>query len=352
MLVMHLRLGQRRRRRSEVIIYDPNFINPYGDELAALLEGAIDVTLYRPRAKEPRVDGVRTRFTAAQEGGHFGRMAYPIRRLFDPVQLIFRGPRRAPIIIVWTKRGWDRLFLRVGVLLGRRIIQVVHNPPGSRTGSILPAPISVRGGEIVVHSERLTSGGMKADYCLPHPPFDVTAALGNPDANAQSETLSVVFLGDRRWDKGFDLLPEIVARAAAKSSFDLVIAGKGPRFDQDVPPNIHLVDAGGDSYLDTMTMLKFIRHATVIIAPYREATQSGSIMLAFSVGTPTLAFRTGALPDILRDEAMVEANDASGLGNLLADFLQSPWSTYRIPLAQYREVARTSWINAVKEPKQ
>jgi glycosyltransferase involved in cell wall biosynthesis len=64
----------------------------------------------------------------------------------------------------------------------------------------------------------------------------------------------------------------------------------------------------------------------IVVAPYREASQSGVAALALATGTPLVATTVGAMPDMLRHEEnclLVPPNDplalAAALQRLLDD---------------------------------
>ncbi|MFN5422931.1 MAG: glycosyltransferase, partial [bacterium] len=44
-----------------------------------------------------------------------------------------------------------------------------------------------------------------------------------------------------------------------------------------------------------------IQHATFVVCPYRDATQSGVLMTSFAFGKPVLATRVGAFPEYVTD---------------------------------------------------
>jgi glycosyltransferase involved in cell wall biosynthesis len=74
-------------------------------------------------------------------------------------------------------------------------------------------------------------------------------------------------------------------------------------------PEVSVLNMSSDQPLSDDTVAKALAQADALVAPYRNATDSGTVMLALSAGLPVLAFETGALGTHLTKESLVPVDD-------------------------------------------
>jgi glycosyltransferase involved in cell wall biosynthesis len=160
----------------------------------------------------------------------------------------------------------------------------------------------------------------------------------------------VLFLGALRNDKGLDHLDELIA-GLDPERFAVRIVGTGvlPQATEsalrDSPIETDVV-VSPEPVADR-EIARALAMSDVMLAPYVTATVSGTIILACTVGLPTLAYREGAIAEYLVDDAMsLEASPASMLA-LLEEWSHDRPPTFRRRPAELLEAACDSWSSAI-----
>jgi len=147
-----------------------------------------------------------------------------------------------------------------------------------------------------------------------HPRFaaaDLAAPPAAEDVEAERERqgaprLSLLTFGAIRPYKGVDVALEALARVDPALDVHLVVAG---RFWSSVEPYRRRVDELDlasrvdlrDGYVSNEDAAVLFSAAHAVLLPYRTATQSGVVQLAFAYGRPVIATRVGGLPEAVRD---------------------------------------------------
>lgn len=54
-----------------------------------------------------------------------------------------------------------------------------------------------------------------------------------------------------------------------------------------------------NEYIDNQTLSDFIMRASLVVLPYKDATQSGSVITAYSFNKPVIATKVGGIPEIV-----------------------------------------------------
>jgi glycosyltransferase involved in cell wall biosynthesis len=121
-----------------------------------------------------------------------------------------------------------------------------------------------------------------------------------------------------------------------------------------------------DRYIPTKEVAQYFRCADVVVLPYRSATQSGIVPIAYRCERPVIVSRVGGLPDVV-DEGksgfLVEPGDPQDLGSAVRRFfveLNSPdlldgikavsarlsWKEYADKLRHFIEIIDLETSNA------
>jgi glycosyltransferase involved in cell wall biosynthesis len=146
----------------------------------------------------------------------------------------------------------------------------------------------------------------------PHPTY---MALVEQAAADLPVTLPVSVPGDRplllfagfvRHYKGLDILLDALAIMKNKRPFHLLVAGE---FWDSSSSYQHQIERLGlqdhvtllDAYLPNETLAACLLRANVVVLPYRSATQSGIIQLAFGQGCPVITTNVGGLAEVVAD---------------------------------------------------
>ena len=228
------------------------------------------------------------------------------------------------VVIPW----WHPYFAPVWTALGRsirrlsprpKLIFICHNvrphEQGRLSKLLLPRILKTvlgQGDGYIVHSqadqEILLGYLPEAKISVsPHPTY---AALGEQNQVKLPITLPsdrplLLFCGLVRPYKGLDILLEAVA--LLKRPFHLLVAGEfwqgGLAEYQkqitrlELAKNVTVVD----EYLPNELLAAYIKRANVVVLPYRSATQSGIIQIAFGLNTPVITTNVGGLAEAVED---------------------------------------------------
>jgi len=170
----------------------------------------------------------------------------------------------------------------------------------------------------------------------PWPTFDVNGGYDDfPELEAlKSDAVKnaklVVFIGRLERRKGIDTIlaaaPKILA---SDPKAVLVIGGRDPedwasRFRSEVPRELHsrMVFLGE---VDDATREKLLAHAVCVLFPSRYESFGLVPLEAFVHGSPVVATRAGAIPEVVQDDAsglLVEPDDADALADAVGRILK------------------------------
>jgi glycosyltransferase involved in cell wall biosynthesis len=191
---------------------------------------------------------------------------------------------------------------------------------------------------------------------MPHPLYDHFGkkinrkeALQSLDLNVEKKTL--LFFGLIRDYKGLDLLIE--ALSLLDESYQLVIAGESyGSFDKyqkqiDSSPAKNRIKVL-NQYIENKTVPLLFSAADLLVLPYKSATQSGVIPVAYHFDTPIVATEVGDLKATIGDTGTGIACTASARS--LADGIQMIFTIGKERFIDriQEEKKRLSWDNFAK----
>lgn len=160
----------------------------------------------------------------------------------------------------------------------------------------------------------------------------------------------VLFFGRLSLYKGLDVFYDAaVPIAQCVPGVKFVVAGR-PVAGYTLPPPPDLKGAGEidvrDRYLTNAEAAQLFAEATVVVCPYRDATQSGVVLTAFGFGVPVVATNTGGLPEYVipdRTGLVVPVDDADALASAVCRILQD--EPYRTGLCSNIVAARNDFLS-------
>ena len=125
-----------------------------------------------------------------------------------------------------------------------------------------------------------------------------------PSARRAAEPGRVLIFGRMEAYKGLeDLLRAADILRGRGVAFHLVVAGRGPELDRLMGEVSGCADVTVLSkFLSPAEAMAEFQRASVVVAPYRDATQSGVVAAAFGNDRPVIATRAGGLVDSVRHE--------------------------------------------------
>jgi glycosyltransferase involved in cell wall biosynthesis len=114
----------------------------------------------------------------------------------------------------------------------------------------------------------------------------------------------ILFFGRLSLYKGIDLLFDAIPAVLKKYPYErFVIAGRAENFALNTSILEHYEGSIEvlNKYFSSCELAKLVQKAKFIVCPYRDATQSGVLMTAFSFGKTVVATNVGAFPEYVRD---------------------------------------------------
>ncbi len=170
-----------------------------------------------------------------------------------------------------------------------------------------------------------------------HPCYEHFGGSAEPARPAPDETLRMLFFGNIRLYKGLDVLIDALGRLPADLAWKLRVAGEFYQAQELIERAAELGIAEHiqweNRYVPDSEVGEHFRWAQVLVAPYRKATQSGVIPLAYQFGLPVITTTAGGLPEIVREGEtglLVPPGDAAQLADAIRRFYdlrqRVPWS--------------------------
>lgn len=259
---------------------------------------------------------------------------------FSWTQAVQKMARFAPVavIIPWWTVFWAPCFGFIASTLKRRNIKIIflcHNVLDHETAAwkaLLTQWVLTKGTAFLVHTRadaailRRIFPDAKATVS-PHPVYDQF-----PDARgllARRASLELLFFGFIRPYKGLDILINAMLLLNEEDIF-LTIAGEWWQAnaelrrrieDSPIRDKVEVIDR----YISEQETAELFSRADYVVLPYRTATGSGIIPLAYHYGKPVIASRVGGMPDVVEDAAtgwLVSPENPDALAEVIRSILR------------------------------
>lgn len=347
-------------KESLVNVWDPNGLNPYGQEVYSVIqEFQPNANMWLPYQTKTLLNNPHKVYAVlGRSAAEDGFLNHAVRRLFGPLAVALRAVcRQESILLIWTRGTYENVVFSIAALL-TRVVVVHHNPVSSRMGGSIRRKTFLSLTRIahrtLVHSDLFlppqSAPGRKNYRTVLHPLYDRWAARFLHNRRASGSKTRVLLLGALRPDKGTDQLIDVAIRLNPKKySLAVVGAGNLPDGFQDICQqrglSLHL--RVSPNPVEDSVIAEAIMNADVLLAPYRDATVSGTIIMAQTAGLPALAYDVGALRDEVDDRALASSCTPSDLVRVLDSWDSERFSTYRISGPLRRQLTLESWRSAV-----
>ena len=140
----------------------------------------------------------------------------------------------------------------------------------------------------------------------------------------------ILFFGNIRAYKGLDVLIEAFARVRRELEAELVVAGEFYGDPRPLKERVRALGLDGEvswtgAYVPNREVPALFRRAHVVALPYRSATQSGIVPLAYEFGVPVIASDVGGLSEVVLDGKtglLFRPGDSEHLARLLVDYFR------------------------------
>jgi len=144
-----------------------------------------------------------------------------------------------------------------------------------------------------------------------------------------NEEKVLLFFGFVREYKGLDCL--LNAMALIKDTLDHISLWVVGDFDKDKDKYLSIIKENNlencvkivDGYVPDEEVEKYFSASDVVVLPYKSATQSGIVQIAFGFEKPVIVTNVGGLPDVVTNEKtglVVEPEDIQGLATAIINF--------------------------------
>lgn len=191
----------------------------------------------------------------------------------------------------------------------------------------------------------------------PHPIYDhYPERIDREDAceelGIDKEKHTLLFFGLIRSYKGLDLLIEAMGKL--DDSYQLIIAGESY---SDFKAYEQLIELSKNKqnikvfqhYIPDEMVSKLFSAADVLVLPYRSATQSGVVAVAYQMGTPILATDVGAIGEAVRESEtgiVIPEVSADSIAKSIQRFFERDYQ-HEYKDALQKEKSRLSWSSFV-----
>ena len=169
----------------------------------------------------------------------------------------------------------------------------------------------------------------------------------------------LLFFGVLRRSKGLTDLVEAFAMSKARYTSQLVIAGRATKYIRigDLEDRIRQLGVGDrivlhNAYIDNSKVAGFFDMAQAVVLPYRSASASGVLHLAYTCGRPVIATSIGGLAeDVIDGETglLVPPCNPAELAKAIDTLMSDPDLAHRIGVRGKQLSEETySWTNVAR----
>lgn len=183
---------------------------------------------------------------------------------------------------------------------------------------------------------------------------DFGTAIASPK---KAGIIDLLFFGNIKPYKGLDILLKSINRLSqTHTSFKLTIAGRCANWEEVYEPLLEheeLVDKQ-IRFIANDEIPSFFANTDYLILPYKDATQSGPLMIAYNYNVPVIASNIAGFKEFIDDGKtgyLFDLNSDESIDNVLEQALlrgKSAYQTLRANVAAYKEqnLSIESTINA------
>ena len=242
----------------------------------------------------------------------YGLSNNPVSKLGACSRMAFILARIAPDIVHF--QGWSPLLTPFLLMLKRFPIVFSWHDPIPHAGdeswamNVTQKILVSQAERVVVLTEAMKQIAQRMDpqaseklRVIPHGILDYYCD-GQEECPAELSSCEkfILFFGRVAPYKGVEDLCEAFATIADQSEHHLVIAGKHT-YPIAIPymPNSKLVIL--NEHISNEKLRYLLRRCSLVVLPYRDATQSGVLMLAYAFGKPVLCTRVGGIPEMMKE---------------------------------------------------
>lgn len=255
------------------------------------------------------------------------------------IRILFKQIRRKNYDAINVVGQYSKVEIAHEVFKDCNLIHSFHEL-GNHSGPLKPLPIVEKAirdkSKVILHSKvayerfmSLVGADEQNTKVIPFGKFE-TCLLYTKDVKIElpfdEEKPILLFYGYIVPYKGLDILyKSLLLLKDIEDDFNVVVAGSGTDEclkNMEKLPNCHVIN----KYLSNDEMMQLIKLSSLILLPYRTASQSGIIPTCSLYGKPYLATRVGAFAEMIEDGRngiLVEPNNPTAFANGIRSILES-----------------------------
>lgn len=311
----------RRARPRTVLVFDSDSGNPYGACLATELAAHLSVELAAGsdvRLPDRSVPLRPLRPTRVSPTG-----VEALREVGTVARAVAHVLRGGPTVVVWARPYQKALLGLVGRVSRTPALTVVdHNPVPTRRPTGLRGRVAdglLQQSRIIVHSPaHLDRGSLptgRGVAVVPHITYrSYLREMGFDQAVARTGPTTLLLLGALRPDK---VSPEratwLVEQIGGGVEAGVLVLATRPRLELPTAVGrLGIRNLSRNAYLSDEDIVQSLQSSDVLLAPYADVTESGTVRLARAAGLRVLAFDVPTLRRYLAPELLVPPGDWAG----------------------------------------
>ncbi|MGC0365729.1 hypothetical protein ABH922_003713 [Rhodococcus sp. 27YEA15] len=341
-----------------IAVWDPNPFNPYGVEVARVIsESSEHVRRFGRRGQRIASDNFTSTALLPPAAAGSRSVSLRVRYLLALVGFSLYVLVRRPLVVVcWMNTEAEQTMIRTLQRLRCRTLVVVHNPIAGRDeADDYPLTRAIRSAAtaVLIHDDVLRGGlpGYENIVVAAHPAYLAWAA-STADWCAADRTagLSALYLGSARVDKGFDLVPRL-AGDLRRHDCELACAIGRLTADENLllerADNVTVLTQVG-VHMSDPDVRRYMETSSVLVAPYRDVTASGTVLMALTVGLPVAAFESPVLLGTLDAENMAPVGDTRKLAERAVASSRTDRADLAARARRHDDLAQVQWSEAVR----
>lgn len=262
--------------------------------------------------------------------GSFLKQTFFITNWWKMIRVVFSSD----VVHFMDNHPWMLILLPLSRFFRKEIYITMHDPllHSGENRSILSMAVRMVNysskafaSKIIIHSSVFLPFFSKKDQektvVVHHGIYD---QFGAPDLQKRNYR-KVLFFGRIVEYKGLDILLAAWKNLSLENA-QLIIAGEG-----DISPYKKLLENQKNIevlnyYIDEKKIREIFSKASLLVLPYKDATQSGVLSIAYYYSMPVIATSVGGLPDVVIDKKtgwLINPNSVLELTNALSEALSS-----------------------------
>lgn len=188
-----------------------------------------------------------------------------------------------------------------------------------------------------------------------HPLYEFYSRPSKAPPRVKGDRRRILFFGKIRPYKGLEVLIEALPLLDESLDLELVVAGEF--YIDPNPLKEHVLESGAgvkvtwiDHYIENERVSELFGAADLVVLPYRSATQSGVVPVAYQFDVPVIASNVGGLSEVIEEGKtgyLFPAGDSAALaGRINRFFTEDDPESFRAEIRKFK--SRLSWAQVVE----